>query len=105
MQYALLLGKAEYMLNNAIEERVREIILERVPKSRKEGLVNSTQLLTSGLLDSLGILDIVTILEQKFDLTVNDEELVPEHFESIESISAFIKKKSSAIESTPGKDL
>lgn len=93
------------MVNNTIEERIREIILERVPKSRKEGLVNSTKLLTSGLLDSLGILDIVTILEQTFDLTVNDEELVPEHFESIESISAFIKKKSSAVESTPGKDL
>ncbi|MDR4483572.1 MAG: phosphopantetheine-binding protein [Nitrospirales bacterium] len=42
--------------------------------------------------DSLGILDVVTILEQTFDLTVDDEELVPEHFESIESISAFINK-------------
>jgi acyl carrier protein len=93
------------MLNNAIKERVREIILERVPKSRKEGLTNSDQLLSGGLLDSLGILDVVTILEQTFDLTVDDEELVPEHFESIESISAFIKKKSSAVESNPGKDL
>lgn len=105
MQYSIFLGKAEYMINNSIEERVREIILERVPKSRKDGLVNGTQLLTSGLLDSLGILDIVTILEQTFDLTVNDEELVPEHFESIESISAFIQKKRTAIESTPGKNL
>jgi len=93
------------MSNKAIEERVREIILERVPKSRKEGLTNSAQLLSGGLLDSLGVLDVVTILEQTFDLTVDDEELVPEHFESIESISAFIKKKSSAVESTPGKDL
>ena len=93
------------MSNKAIEERVREIILERVPKSRKEGLTNSAQLLSGGLLDSLGVLDVVTILEQTFDLTVDDEELVPEHFESIESISVFIKKKSSAVESTSGKDL
>ena len=64
-----------------------------------------TQLLTSGLLDSLGILDIVTILEQTFDLSVDDEELVPEHFESIESISAFINKElrvDCQYESTPG---
>ena len=43
-------------------------------------------------MDSLGILDVVTILEQTFDLTVDDEELVPENFQSIESISAFIHK-------------
>ena len=40
----MLFGKAEDMVNNAIEERVREIILERVPKSRKEGLGSTDQL-------------------------------------------------------------
>ena len=101
----MLFGKAENMLENAVAERVREIILERVPKSRKEGLGSTDQLLSGGLLDSLGILDVVTILEQTFDLTVDDEELVPENFESIESISAFIHKKRGAAESGPSKDV
>ena len=101
----MLFGKAEDMVNNAVEERVREIILERVPKSRKEGLGSTDQLLSGGLLDSLGILDVVTILEQTFDLTVDDEELVPENFESIESISAFIHTKRGAAESGPSKDV
>jgi len=93
------------MFIESIEEVVRKIILERVPKSRKEELANSEQLLSGGLLDSLGILDVVTILEETFDFTVEDEDLVPEHFESIESISAFVYKKSSVVETSPDKEL
>lgn len=94
------------MVNNAIEERVREIILDRIPKSRKEGLSNSDQLLSNGLLDSLGVLDVVSLLEENFAVSIDDEELVPEHFDSIESISIFISKKiENTLESGPGTDV
>jgi len=92
------------MLHKDIEERVRGIILERVPKARKEALANNDELLSGGLLDSLGILDVVTILEKEFNITVADEDLVPEYFESIDRISAFIFKKSSVAESNTSKE-
>jgi acyl carrier protein len=43
--------------------------------------------------DSLGILDLVAFLESDFGLSVSDEDLVPDHFRSIECISEFTEHK------------
>jgi acyl carrier protein len=75
--------------------RVRAFILEKFPLARKQPLKDSDALLESGILDSLGILDLVTYLEREFSITVADDELVPENFQSIERVAAFIQSKSS----------
>jgi acyl carrier protein len=38
----------------------------------------------------------VAYLEENFNITVEDEELIPEHLDSIDNITAFLEKKSSA---------
>ena len=78
---------------NSVSERVRAFILERFPLARKRGLKDNDQLLESGILDSLGVLDVVNFVEQEFAITVSDEELVPEYFQTIECLAAFVKQK------------
>ena len=41
----------------------------------------------------MGILDLVEHLETTFDISVADDDLVPENFDSIENIAAFVEKK------------
>lgn len=53
-------------------------------------------LLDSGLIDSMGIFDLVSQLEQKCDVTIEDHELVPENFNSINDIAALVEQKSRA---------
>lgn len=52
-------------------------------------------LLDSGLVDSTGIFELVTFLEENFGIKIEDEEIVPEHFETAAQIAAFVDRKRS----------
>lgn len=49
--------------------------------------------LEKGVVDSINILEIVMFIEEKFDFTINDSELIPDNFDSIKKLSEFIQKK------------
>lgn len=44
-------------------------------------------------MDSLGVLEIVTLLQQDYSLEISDDELTPENFESIRSIAQFVTQR------------
>ncbi len=77
-----------------VSERIRGFILEKFPLARKQGLKSSDKLLEGGILDSLGVLDLVGFVEQEFAIQVSDEELVPDNFQTIEQLAAFVQAKS-----------
>lgn len=52
--------------------------------------------LASGLIDSLGILQLVTFVESTFGLQVPDTDLVPENFDSVANIAAYIGRARAA---------
>ncbi|MGA8279007.1 MAG: acyl carrier protein [Rhodanobacteraceae bacterium] len=79
----------------SIESRVRTFIRETFPVSAADGDVPINEsLLDSGIIDSIGVLSLVTWLEQEFDIVVADEDVVPEHLDSIERIVNFVRRKS-----------
>jgi acyl carrier protein len=77
----------------AVDVRIRTFILERFPLARKHNLKNSDALLESGILDSLGILDVVGFLEREFGIHIADDELLPENFKDVDSICAYVSRK------------
>jgi acyl carrier protein len=84
----------EQMTMQTIEERVHAFLLEKFPLARKAGLDKNTPLLEKGILDSLGILDVVSFLENEFFLTISDDELLPENFQTLQALSSFVLNKS-----------
>ncbi len=50
-------------------------------------------LLKGGLIDSMGILELVTFVEKEFGIVVSDEDLLPENFGSIRSLTEFVHNK------------
>jgi acyl carrier protein len=56
-------------------------------------LASSDSLLERGIIDSTGVLELVGFLEQKYGITIQDEELVPENLDSIERLVRFVSKK------------
>ena len=74
-----------------IAERIKKFLVQQFPATKNVG--NEDPLLKNGLIDSLGILDVVTFLEKEFDIIVSDEELLPENFESIRCLSTFVQRK------------
>ena len=83
------------MTGNHLSLQIRKFILDKFPLARKQQIKDSDPLLESGVLDSLGVLDLVSFVEQEFSVHVADEELVPENFQTIDRIAVFIQRKSS----------
>jgi acyl carrier protein len=54
---------------------------------------DSASLLGEGIIDSMGIIELVSFVEQKFAIPVADEELLPENFDSVSSLSAFVSRR------------
>lgn len=57
------------------------------------GLENHTSFMEQGIVDSTGILELVDYISTEFQITIDDIELLPENFDSIDSIVAFIGRK------------
>lgn len=80
----------------SLNTSVREFILKQFPLARKQRIKDSDPLLESGMLDSMGVLEVVTFIEHEHGLSVADEDLVPENFQNIDRISAYIRNKLAA---------
>ena len=52
----------------------------------------STDLIESGVIDSMGIMKLLVFVEESFNMKVSDSDLVPKNFESVESISRLVEK-------------
>ena len=57
------------------------------------GLTDGESLLGAGLIDSTGILELVTYLEGEFGIVVQDEEIIPENLDSVDQITAYVFSK------------
>ena len=81
------------MQNDTMSEQINHFIVQQFPLARQRQLSNDDPLLENGILDSLGVLELVNYLEREFKISISDEELVPEHFQTITCLTAFIQQK------------
>jgi acyl carrier protein len=56
-------------------------------------LKEDTSLLDSGLIDSTGVLELISFLEEELGITIDDTEVVPENLDSLSRIAAFVERK------------
>ena len=79
---------------------IRNFIIENFLFEEDEKLKEETSFLESGIIDSTGILELVSFLEETFGITVEDEELIPENLDSIANIVAYLNKKNGNLRNT-----
>ena len=71
--------------------RSRQFIVDEfMPDVSVDELDADFDLLTGGVVDSLGLLQVVAWLETEFDIGVDDSELGPESFRTVDAIKAFV---------------
>jgi acyl carrier protein len=75
------------------KEEVLRFIRENFILDEAEKLQENDSLLEKGIIDSTGVLELVAFIEEKYNITVEDEELIPENLDSINRIAEFIKRK------------
>lgn len=70
-----------------------------------DGVGDDDSLLESGILDSTGVVEVVTFLEAKFGIAVADDEIVPENLETITRMSTFVSRRLRVDEEAAGETL
>ena len=75
------------------KQAIREFIVENFLFGEANGLKDETSFLEEGIIDSTGILELVTFLEDEFSITVEDEELVPENLDSVDNVANYLGEK------------
>ena len=77
-----------------LENKVRNYILENfLFTDDQSALENSDSFLEKGIVDSTGMLEVIYFLEDDFEISVKDNEMVPENLDSVNNIVNFIKSK------------
>jgi acyl carrier protein len=56
-------------------------------------LTPTTPLVTGGIIDSLGLLDLVAFLEKQYDVEFEAHEVDPAHFDTLAAIEASLQRK------------
>lgn len=75
----------------SVENRVRGYILENLLfTSDGSELKNDASLLDLGIIDSTGVLELVTFLEDSFGVKVQDSQMLPENFDTVDNIVRFV---------------
>jgi len=75
-----------------LEDKIRKYILKETFGDVKK-ITNETLIFEEGVLDSMGLLFLIEFLNEEFNVTTNDDELVVENFKSINNIVVFLKSK------------
>jgi acyl carrier protein len=71
----------------------RFIVDEILLGSEQTRLDPDESLISSGVLDSLALLRLIAFLEEQMGVTVEDSEVIPENFETVNEIKGFIERK------------
>lgn len=78
-----------------IQEQLRDYITSQfLFEQNQKTLGFDDDLLNQGIVDSMGILQVVNYMEEKFGIHVNDEEIIPENFRSLRTLTDFVMQKS-----------
>ena len=73
---------------------VQQFILSELSQGRGITAVDPTDnLLAKGIMDSHGVMELVAFLEERYGISVADEDLTPENFESVARIDEFVARK------------
>jgi acyl carrier protein len=77
-----------------IHDIVKSFILDEfLPDESPDALEDSTPLITTGILDSIATLQLVTFLEEKFDIQIQAHETSVDHLNTLSDITRLVASK------------
>jgi acyl carrier protein len=76
-----------------VKEPTRAFVLEYAAGKGLTEVKDDENLLTSNIIDSLGSFRMIAFLEETFPLTIEDTDMVPENFETLNAVERFVFAK------------
>ena len=79
-----------------LKEQVRTFVRSNFYVPEAVTLSDEASLLEQGIIDSTGVLELVSFIEDSFGIAVDDAEMVPQNLDSVERIASFVQRKQNA---------
>jgi acyl carrier protein len=82
-------------MHRDVRTTIRTFVTERLaPAVGLATLGDEDDLIDSGVVDSLGIFQLIAFLEERFGIKIGDEEITPENFGTISAIDRLVSARS-----------
>jgi len=80
--------------NMQISEQIRQYIAKNLLFSESGfPYADDASFLNEGIIDSIGVMELVSFVGQDFDVSVEPDEITPENFDSVARITRFVERK------------
>lgn len=76
-----------------IEDQIRQFILKNLYFVPDETLDDESSFLDTGVVDSTGVMELVTFVQTEFGVIVEPQDIVVENFDSVSKLARFIRRK------------
>jgi len=76
-----------------IEDEIRQFVLENLYFSEDTPIHDEYSFLKTGVIDSMGVMELVSFVQSRFGIRVDPSEVVVEHFDSVRQLAGFIRRK------------
>jgi acyl carrier protein len=85
------------MLSDDVRGTIREFMTTQLARRAEDRQIGDhDDVISAGLIDSLGIVQLVSFLESTFHIRIRDDEILPENFASIDVIASFVATTANA---------
>lgn len=85
-----------------LQPELRSYIVANYLFGQDDGFRDSDSFWELGLMDSTGVLELISYLEEKYAISLESSEIVPENLDSVERLAQFVSRK--IAESQPGPE-
>lgn len=76
-----------------VKETLKKYIADDILRDKSIVFDGDDSFLEKGLIDSTGVLELVSFIEETFDIRVEDEELIPENLDSLNRLTTYVELK------------
>jgi acyl carrier protein len=85
--------KDSNMTTDQFEEQIRDFLTNNFIFDQSIQLGPDDSLMENGVVDSTGILEVIMWVESNFGIHVEDNEVLPDNFDSIKNIADYARRK------------
>ncbi len=79
-----------------VQQRVRQFIIENFYVTDASELTDDASLIQGGWIDSTGMLELISFIEEEYGIRIADTEMVPDNLDAVARIAAFVERKRAA---------
>jgi len=81
-----------------VRDKIRSFLIDNyIYGTPPEGFDDDTSFVSSGALDSTGVMELILFIEEQFGIKVKNEELIPENLDSVNRICQYVESQQTVV--------